>query len=100
MDVIEAIRTRRSVGKVKPDPVDTKLIEEMLESAVWAPNHYHTEPWRFFVMVGEGRRALGRVYADIAAENADGLTEEELASLRSKQEQKAFHCRCRKSCAG
>ncbi|KIL39084.1 nitroreductase [Gordoniibacillus kamchatkensis] len=90
MDAIEAIRTRRSVGKVKPDPVERELIEQMLESAIWAPNHYHTEPWRFFVMTGEGRRVLARIYADIAAERAEGLDAEQLAQLRSKEEQKAF----------
>jgi nitroreductase len=90
MDAIEVIRTRRSIGKVKLDPVDKKLIDEMLESAIWAPNHYHTEPWRFYVMVGEGRRVLGRAYADIAVENADALSAEELESLRTKNEQKAF----------
>jgi nitroreductase len=90
MDAIEVIRTRRSIGKVKPDPVDKMLIDEMLESAIWAPNHYHTEPWRFFVMVGEGRRVLGRAYADIAVENAGMLSSEELELLRTKNEQKAF----------
>jgi nitroreductase len=90
MEVIEAIRTRRSIGKVKPDSIDKKLIEEMLESAIWAPNHYHTEPWRFIVMVGEGRRVLGRAYAEIAAESADALSPEELELLRNKNEQKAL----------
>lgn len=90
MDAIETIRNRRSVGKVKPDAIDKKLIEELLESAVWAPNHYHTEPWRFFVMSGEGRKVLGSAYAEIAEESAEALSEEELALLRSKQEQKAF----------
>ncbi len=90
MDVREAIHTRRSVGKVKPDPVAPELIEEILEAAVWAPNHHHTEPWRFFVMVGEGRRVLGRAYAEIASEGNHSLTAEEFAKIQSDQEKKAF----------
>jgi nitroreductase len=31
----------------------------MLENANWAPNHKLTEPWRFVVFSGEGRRKLG-----------------------------------------
>ena len=46
MNVKEAIRDRRSIGKVKQDSVDKSLIEEILEAGVWAPNHCHTEPWR------------------------------------------------------
>ncbi len=91
MDVKEAIRHRRSIGKVKQDPVAKSLIEEILEAGIWAPNHCHTEPWRFWVMTGEGRRLLGRGYAEVAAAEADPtLSEEELAKLKSAQEKKAF----------
>ncbi|MBP1991412.1 nitroreductase family protein [Paenibacillus eucommiae] len=91
MNVKDAILSRRSIGRVKPDAVDPKLIEELLEAAVWAPNHRNTEPWRFIVMTGEGRKVLGRAYGDIAAEEADDkLSEEELQLLYSKQELKAL----------
>lgn len=49
MDLFEAIRSRRSIGKVKPDPVERHLIERIIEAGTWAPNHKNTEPWRFFV---------------------------------------------------
>lgn len=90
MDVLEAIRTRRSVGKVKPDPVDKQLIEQLLEAAVWAPNHHLTEPWRFFVMTGEGRKVLGNAYAEIALEKAGDLPPEEKERIRRQEEAKAF----------
>jgi Nitroreductase len=90
MEVWQAIRTRRSVGKVKPDPVERHLIERLLEAAVWAPDHYRSEPWRFFVMTGEGRKVLGNVYADIALEKAGDLAEDEKERLRQQQEAKAF----------
>ena len=90
MDVLEAIRTRRSVGKVKPDPVDRRLIEQLLEAAVWAPNHFLTEPWRFFVMTGDGRKVLGNAYAEIALEKAGDLPPEEKERIRRQEEAKAF----------
>lgn len=90
MEVMQAIRTRRSVGKVKPDPVERGLIEALLEAAVWAPDHHRSEPWRFFVMTGEGRKKLGAVYADIALEQAGEVAEEERERIRRQQEAKAL----------
>lgn len=91
MDVWQAIRTRRSIGKMKADPVAPGLIEQMLEAATWAPNHHMTEPWKFYVMTGEGRRVLGRAYADVAVEAfAGGERSEQEAAQIAKQEQKAF----------
>jgi len=72
METIEAIRTRRSIGKVKQEPVARETIERILDAAVWAPNHRMTEPWRFFVLTGEGRSKLGGALARIAlAEETD-----------------------------
>lgn len=90
MNIEEAIRTRRSIGKVKSDPVPRELIEQIIEAATWAPNHFRTEPWRFIVMTCEGRRVLGNAYAQIAAPNLSGLTEEEQADRLAKQVELAF----------
>lgn len=63
MDVLEAIYTRYSQGKVKSDPVPRELVERLLDAAVQAPNHYKVRPWRFVVLTGEGRNKLGEVMA-------------------------------------
>ena len=63
MDVFEAIQSRHSQGKVKPDPVPREMIEKLLDAAVQAPNHYKVRPWRFVVVTGEGRHRLGQVMA-------------------------------------
>ena len=64
MEALEAIYTRQSVGKVKPDPVPHALIENLLSAAVQAPNHYKVRPWRFVVLEGVARERLGEVMAD------------------------------------
>ena len=64
MHTFEAIHTRLSVGKVKPDPIPRKLIEKLLSAAVQAPNHYKVRPWRFVVLTGAARERLGDVLAD------------------------------------
>ncbi len=61
MSVFDAIRNRRSIGKVKPDRPPREKIERMLEAATYAPNHYTTEPWRFFVLSGQAREVLGEL---------------------------------------
>jgi nitroreductase len=61
--VLAAIRARRSIGKVQVERPPREAIERLLEAATWAPNHHLTEPWRFFVLAGESRRALGEVMA-------------------------------------
>ena len=63
MDVFEAIQSRYSQGKVKPDPVPRELIEKLLDAAVQAPNHYKVRPWRFVVLPGDGLIRLGNVMA-------------------------------------
>ena len=52
MEVLEAIRTRRTTKAFLPDPVPRELIEQVLDAAIWAPNHRLTEPWRFTVVQG------------------------------------------------
>jgi nitroreductase len=60
------LRSRRSVfpdqfekGRIIPD----EIIWRLLENANWAPNHKNTEPWRFTVFAGEGRKKLAAFQA-------------------------------------
>ncbi len=61
MTVLEAIKARRSVPKLRSDPVPREAIEQMLDAAVWAPNHRMTEPWRFYVLAGDGKRRFAEI---------------------------------------
>lgn len=64
MEVLEAIHSRQSIGKVKPDPLPRMLIEKLLDAAVQAPNHHKVRPWRFFVLQGQARVQLGEIMAE------------------------------------
>lgn len=61
--VMDVIRSRRSIGKVRPDLPPRAVIETILEAGTWAPCHHVTEPWRFHVVAGTAREALGEVMA-------------------------------------
>ncbi len=92
MEITQAIQSRRSVGQVKQDPVPRELVEKVLESAVHAPNHKITEPWRFHVFAGKGRGELARARAELARiqAEAEGEEEEFAAGRISRERKKAF----------
>jgi nitroreductase len=66
MDVLEAIKTRRTIGKSEGE-VPRETVVELIEAATWAPNHKMTQPWRFSVLTGSRREQLGQVWAQNAA---------------------------------
>lgn len=53
MDVIEAIKTRRSIRGYKPEPVPKEVLEEILETAIRSPSSLNTHPWEFTVVAGD-----------------------------------------------
>lgn len=71
MNIHEAIKTRRSIPLISEKEVSKELIEQVIDSAIYAPNHFRTEPWRFFVLTGNGRNKLGEVFADIMTNRLD-----------------------------
>ncbi len=52
MDIMEVIRSRRSI-RVFNDRIPPKeTIQECLEAATWAPNPTNQQPWEFMVVTG------------------------------------------------
>jgi nitroreductase len=81
---MELITGRRSNLRIDPGaPVDPGLIRQLCEAAIWAPNHKLTEPWRFAVLTGPARAALGRIGAEaLAAEGRTDATRLEKAAAK------------------
>jgi nitroreductase len=74
MDVLEAIRTRRSARKWLPKPVPDELVEQILDAGRWAPSAGNFQPWAFIVIqnvetkeriqkVAEESKNLSRIWA-------------------------------------
>lgn len=73
-EVNKIIRNRRSmfVAQFKEnDPVEDRIIEELLENANWAPTHKLTEPWSFTVFTGDGLKEFADFQADLYKERAE-----------------------------
>lgn len=92
MEVIQGIETRQSIGRLKPDPVPKELLGRVLSSAIHAPNHKITEPWRFHVFEGKGRGEFARARAEMARLMAEEEAEEEelIPGRVSRERKKAF----------
>jgi nitroreductase len=58
MDVVDAIRTRRTHKAFGAEPVPAEVLRELFELARWAPNHHLTDPWRFRVLGPAARERL------------------------------------------
>jgi nitroreductase len=56
MDVFEAIRTRRSIRKYKPEPIPAEKLGTILEAARLAPSAGNHQPWRFIIVQNTERK--------------------------------------------
>ena len=75
------IKSRRSIfpKDYSGEKVDDAIIRQMFENANWAPTHKYTEPWRFIVYTGEGRKKLAELQASVYKRKTelDGTFKEE-----------------------
>lgn len=71
MQLSELIRTRRNTppASMSLELIPKAQIEQILEQANYAPNHKMTQPWRFRVLVGEKKAALGQLLAEVYTQN-------------------------------
>jgi nitroreductase len=61
MDIMDAIKNRKSVRAYTPDPVSKDVMTELLEAAFQAPTGSNTQPWKFYVVAGERKKELDEV---------------------------------------
>ena len=77
--ILKNIRQRRTI---KPkmflqETISDEIINDILESANWAPNHGRTEPWRLTVFTGEGINDYVKIIEKVFAETPDHLKKPE-----------------------
>lgn len=88
MDALDAMATRRTVGKLVDPAPDETALARAFTAAVAAPDHKRLRPWRFLVVTGDARKELGALMAralkDRKPESSDDDMQRESAkSLRA-----------------
>jgi nitroreductase len=75
------IKNRRSIfpQDYTGEAVDDLIVKKILETALWAPSHKMTQPWRFTVFTGAGLKSLAQAQAEIYKKvtESDGTFREE-----------------------
>jgi len=70
MDVIEAVRKRKSIRGYKPDPVPKEVLEQILELANRAPSAMNTQPWEFTLLTGDVLENVKRTNVELLKSGA------------------------------
>ena len=68
MEIIESIKTRRTIRRFKSDPIPQPVLDEMFEAAMWAPSPANAQPWDFFVVGPKARAKILTLFQAKAAE--------------------------------
>lgn len=68
MELIDGIKTRRSIRKYKSQEVPKELIQQILDDAFWAPSAMNTQTWKILVFSGEKQKAFNTVIEDAVLE--------------------------------
>ncbi|TMC21382.1 MAG: nitroreductase [Chloroflexi bacterium] len=88
--LFEVIKRRRSIGQVTQEEPTREQIERLLEAATYAPSHYVTEPWHFFVLTGAAREEFGAVMAAALRLHMEGAIDDKAEARLWKERNKAL----------
>ena len=48
--MLDLIKTRRSIRRFKPEPIEDETIYKIIEAGTWAPSGKNNQPWKFVVI--------------------------------------------------
>jgi len=66
MLVQDALRSRRSIRRFLPTPVDKATVTRILEGAARAPSGHNTQPWKVYAVAGAARERVVAAMLDVA----------------------------------
>jgi nitroreductase len=75
MDIDSIIRGRRSIRKYKSDAVPKETIEEILNTAFWAPTGMNLQNWEVIVVSGKARNSIAEAVSKAKPRIEAGLRE-------------------------
>ena len=71
MDIVEAIRQRKSIRSFKPDAVPQRILKEIMELALRAPSWANIQPWEFAVVSGKKLDEIRQAFVEKAEEQGN-----------------------------
>jgi len=63
MNVLEAIKARRSIRQFTDEPIGKEALEKLLDAARWAPTASNQQRWRFVVVTSASVKQLIKKFA-------------------------------------
>ncbi len=64
MDLVELIKSRRSIRAFDSKMPPIEILNECLEAATWAPSATNRQPWEFIVLTGGALSEVNRIISD------------------------------------
>lgn len=77
MDLLEAIKGRRSIRRFQAKPVPKEVLQKLIDAAIMAPSVAHKQPWLFTMATGKARDKLAGALA-----HSVGIIEDILARFQ------------------
>ena len=73
-EITEVIKNRRTIYPefYSSRKVHKEIVENLLNNAIWAPNHGMTQPWRFKVFMSDGLNKLSEFQSKLYQEKFTG----------------------------
>ncbi len=69
-ELLEFLKTRRTIRAIQPDPIPEESLEKILEAARWAPTGFNMQPLELLVVKDLGlRRAIKTLVDDYKADD-------------------------------
>ncbi|REB05978.1 nitroreductase [Sporosarcina sp. BI001-red] len=84
LSVRDAIISRRSIKSFNGQPVEQSEIDDILEDAIWAPNHGNRNPWRFVLAAEDNYEQFLDVLREFGVPKWKELSDETLEKQMSK----------------
>ncbi len=81
MEILECIKSRRTVRRFKPDPIPQTALDAIFEAAMWAPSPANAQPWDFFVV---GPQARAKILALFKIKGEEFLSDPECPPPKRK----------------
>src|SRR4030042_2771241 len=70
MEILEGIKTRKSIRAFKPNPIARDVLEKILQAVSNSPSYTNTQPWEVVVVSGKKKNELGRKLLELARAKA------------------------------